>query len=132
MKIITTLKPKRLLTPNFLHLFALASEADISLKVCDRCDPRASWACPLLRLVHIAPPDTDEAYAIALHELGHLCHPDGNQTGILRSKDPAVKLAEEQAAWTWAKEHALRWTPAMEDVLHWGIASYHEGKAKAA
>lgn len=129
MKITTTMDPARLLTRNFLHIFKLATEADVSLHVCDRCDPRNSLACPILRLVHMAPPDDDESYAIALHELGHFCHPDGNQTGIFRSEDPAVMLAEEQAAWAWARQNAMRWTPAMETVARWGLGTYLEGKA---
>ena len=124
-------------TPDFRHIITLAREANISLEVCGRCTN--SFADPHGRRVHIPPPDgSDEAYAVALHELGHLLDPQGVQLSqdqmmgvkLGLTHDPEDTLAvysEELAAWDWARRHAQRWTPEMEYRAQEGLSSYRAG-----
>ena len=57
---------------------------------------------------------TKARYAVALHEIGHLV------TGT--KSHP--RLYQEGAAWAWAREHALCWTPSMQREMLTGLRSY--------
>lgn len=111
-----------------LHLVALAKKADVSLFVCDQCDN--SYANPITRRVHIPPPDgRDEAYAVALHELGHILDPRGYQRPRVPGVPvpPDVQYEEELAAWDWARRNATRWTEAMEYIAQLALFTYRTG-----
>jgi hypothetical protein len=55
------------------------------------------------------------AYAVALHELGHvLGHP---------VEEPKT-LNREVLAWRWAKANALEWTALMERALRYCLGTY--------
>src|SRR5678816_835897 len=41
------------------------------------------------------------SYAVALHELGHHCHP----TGMIVGQE--LDMLQETSAWEWAEKHAL-------------------------
>lgn len=70
---------------------------------------------------------TDTAsYVIALHELGHLLHPSGSVRDNTNHQSMTLSLIEEEAAWEWARHHALDWTMEMESVYVHAIATYHE------
>ncbi|GLR77503.1 hypothetical protein TSO5_26130 [Azospirillum sp. TSO5] len=66
------------------------------------------------RRVKIRPVKSAATYAVALHEVGHILGPWQSQT----------RLCSEAGAWMWAKEHALLWTPVMEQKLRACLASY--------
>lgn len=97
----------------FAHVRALCTTHRIRLKFHkgdrteDVCSLKENW----IRIRRI----TNRArYAVALHEIGHLCsktlsHP---------------RLYQEGAAWAWAREHALCWTPSMERTMLTGLRSY--------
>lgn len=84
----------------------------------------------------------DFAYAVNLHELGHLLHPTGmlRQEGSpqfrtggapLDARDWNLQIEEEKSAWAWAYNHATvagaepwGWTPGMEAARAKGLKSY--------
>lgn len=79
------------------------------------------------RIVVIAPIEDEAMYAVALHELGHLIHPSGTLQSFDRKKeDFGLKITEETCAWEWAHDHALDWTPAMEQVRAIALGRYKE------
>lgn len=51
---------------------------------------------------------SDSAYAIWLHELGHI---------VIQSHD-------ETTAWSWAQAHALFWSPRMTTMRDLGLGTY--------
>lgn len=78
----------------------------------------------------MVPPITDEImYQTALHEMGHIVHPNA----ALTYRDPDRKftiseamdvLAEEDVAWQWAYEQSMLWTDKMEAEKRKARASY--------
>lgn len=82
-----------------------------------------------------APIIDETTYIVALHELGHLIDPMGH---LLEQKskrfqqhhvycdarDVRLTIDEEVAAWSWAKRHAIEWTPAMASVRRMTFGSY--------
>ena len=68
-----------------------------------------------------------EAYAIAMHELGHCASPLGSvRRGQQEEKDVGKMRLEEKAAWDWAEQYALDWTPDMAGVRRTAESTYHE------
>lgn len=57
-------------------------------------------------------------YAIALHEVGHILHPNGLSTETRNAMD------EELAAWQWAEHHALDWTADMQAAKDYGLMTH--------
>lgn len=63
-------------------------------------------------------------YYIALHELGHVLHPNGmikpsertahDAMDLIRTK--ALSIHQEECATEWARQYALVWTPEMESA----------------
>lgn len=86
--------------------------------------------------IMIAPVTDETAYAVALHELGHILHPTGrvNETDgsptmrrineVATLRDMRLQLLEERSAWEWAQHHALDWTVAMQHTMDLSLASY--------
>lgn len=88
----------------------------------------------------VAPFTNETDYAIALHELGHILHPNGSTPELMspsmrrraRERRPAcvrdmdVLLMNEESAWDWALDHALDWTPAMQQVKDICLGKYRE------
>lgn len=65
-----------------------------------------------------APPDSAEAYLLALHELGH--HARGIATGLPLSWS-------EEAAWDWAEAQSLiPVTPRLRDFIERRLDSYRD------
>jgi len=62
----------------------------------------------------LPPVRSDVSYAVALHEIGHIKG---------RYQKSVDMLVREQAAWQWARDNALVWTPQMErraaEALAW-------------
>jgi hypothetical protein len=67
------------------------------------------------------PIKSEAAYAIALHEIGHL-----------RQERHDDVLVEERRAWDWARDNALIWTPTMELVAERSIRDYETGDDEGA
>lgn len=64
---------------------------------------------------------TPTDYAVALHELGHLCHPLGD------AKECSTLLSEI-SAWEWAEHYALTWSPDMEYLKNLCLDTYRRKK----
>ena len=64
--------------------------------------------------VWLPPVRSEVSYAAALHEIGHIKGRDQKSLDV---------LVREQAAWQWARDIALVWTPLMErraaEALTW-------------
>ena len=86
------------------------------------------------RSIITSPIINESTYAAALHEMGHLEHPNGaivaeillaqklHQT--LRAN--RLSLYREECAWEWAQNIACRWSAMMEAVKDYGLASYRK------
>ena len=77
--------------------------------------------------IRILPIRSEAAYAVALHEIGHIrCrHLDNLDDLSLGAEDAAGEvLACERRAWEQARDNALIWTPTMECEADAGIAHY--------
>lgn len=87
------------------HVLWLAQRHDVEVHLVASFDNAAAVTSLFSREVHILPVVDDVTYVVALHELGHLLHPNGHVEND--------KLTSERAAWTWAEAHTIEWTPAM-------------------
>jgi hypothetical protein len=66
-------------------------------------------------------PVTDaRTYSLALHEIGHQVHPDGEDYDHYQDGLPLAEVV----AWDWAREHSLRWTRAMAQTRTACIETY--------
>jgi hypothetical protein len=65
--------------------------------------------------IWIRPIRSPRAYAIALHEIGHI---------IGRYQMKSSAMVRERWAWEWARRNALQWTPAMEQHAERCLKSY--------
>jgi hypothetical protein len=74
------------------------------------CMPEADHETQTLRL---HPIKSEAAYAVALHEIGHL------RQGLCEDE-----LLNERRAWDWARDNALIWTPTMERAAEYCMRSY--------
>lgn len=134
------------------HIERLAAEHDVTLHLIPRDDtPHAIWT----REVHhwslenfesnngaVPVKDVDGAYAITLHEMGHVVTgevygPDEYSVnwligaGLVIREDTERALRMEQAAWNWAQHHALVWTPEMTRMREFGLNTYRQGAVRA-
>lgn len=130
-----------MMTPDRLsrHFHTLAKESHVS--VCTSC--ATSFRDGIASVdahgddhrICMSPIKGDMTYAIAMHELGHIRHPQGAIHGPNPSRylslvgqpttwDVELLLISELSAWEWAKRHALIWTPMMTRVYRYGITSY--------
>ena len=106
------------------HARDLARAYNVRLIESDQVLPEEAFAIPVKRLVLCATIRERMTYAVALHELGHVVSPLGN-VRALTAGDPAnLSRDEEDAAWAWARHHALEWTPDMEALAQWAEGSY--------
>ena len=105
------------------HVLDLARAFDVRVVESDAIVHEAAAAAPRERVV-VCTPITDETlYAVALHELGHVLAPAGWLPGV-EGNPLRIKVAEEEAAWEWARHYALEWTDAMEQVATWALSTY--------
>jgi len=135
------------------HAYALAKAFEVELRLHTHRDDGTEWprdlavagkcTCGCDRWVVLARTISDDTgYAIVLHELGHCLSPWGTLRFALKLEEPKpgchprerhrwinLKLEEEEAAWAWARHHALYWSLAMEQVEQYGYRSYIEEKA---
>lgn len=86
------------------HIRQLAR--DNGVQVWLRLDTQSGWGFAAINaddepiIVLGLSPHELHGYLIALHELGHLLHPEGRK---------GLRLDQETCAWLWAREHALDW-----------------------
>jgi hypothetical protein len=70
-------------------------------------------------------------YAIALHEIAHVLNKWKNnpqQNWADRTNNVTkYQLRDERQAWYWAIEHAIEWTPRMEEYMCECINTYVRG-----
>lgn len=108
------------------HAQALAAAFGVRLIESDKLAPHEGVALPEWRVVLVRSISDESSYAVALHELGHLCAP----LGILAAgeggpNDPArIAKLQEANAWEWARHFALEWTELMEHVARWAEDTY--------
>lgn len=107
------------------HVLDLARAFDVRVVETTEVPPEGAAAAPRQRVIVVAPIHDETLYAVALHELGHILAPAGWLPGVEGDR-LRIKVAEEEAAWEWARHYALEWTPVMEQVAAWGFASYTE------
>ena len=80
--------------------------------------PTANHETGTLRL---HPIKSEAAYAVALHEIGHLRQGPGEDV-----------LLDERRAWDWARDNALIWTSTMEREAERCMTSYEADEAHLA
>lgn len=66
------------------------------------------------RTIYVAPIRNRASYANALHEIGHFASRTISHPSLFR----------EGAAWYWARQNALCWTPAMQRTMLRGLRTY--------
>jgi hypothetical protein len=87
------------------HIERLATEHGIRIDT--RIErPIDAFAVPWAPTICITPLRSAVGYATALHEIGHIV------LGVA-----GEDVFDERAAWEWARQNALVWTPAMERTL---------------
>ncbi len=91
------------------HVQTLCSDNRITLEY--RRSGGRAWR--RTRRVSIAPVRSAITYAVALHEIGHIL-----------GRSPTRRLDREAAAWMWARQHAIQWTPAMDSKMKSCLDSY--------
>ena len=85
------------------HIQHMINKHGLVTSQCNR--PSQAWASRELEEICIPPIKSAISYAAALHEIGHI---QG------RYQTSRHSLVRELAAWRWARQQALTWTPAME------------------
>jgi hypothetical protein len=73
------------------------------------------------RTLRLHPIKSEAAYAVALHEIGHL------RQGLFEDE-----LLDERRAWDWARDNALIWTPTMEREAERSMGSYEADETHLA
>ena len=100
------------------HVDALCLQHGVTRRIIEGCKWLA-WCEPGIRAIDVQPINSDEDYALTLHEIGHvaLCH---------RPEQP--RCWKEVTAWLWAINAAKVWTQEMENLHRhclrvWGITT---------
>lgn len=116
------------------HVIELADAFGVMVRTIDRGeDSRASLGVAMdgqvvIKAVEIAPVVDETTYAIALHELGHLCAPNGSIMNKTRT-EPAMVMLAERSAWEWARHFAIVWTDQMQRVHDMALGTYEVARA---
>jgi hypothetical protein len=98
-------------TLEMLHQHVLELAADLRIAWIDNgWTPAANHETRIVALHAIK---SEDAYAVALHEIGHIRN--GRFDNI---------LIEERRAWEWARDNALVWTPTMQREADVSARSY--------
>jgi hypothetical protein len=120
------------------HVLDLATAFNVTLTLDPDRERHFALSNPTARTVEARDITDDTSYAVVLHELGHCCAPSGalpyERTEALRERDFAkigrLILAEEDAAWEWARHYALDWTLGMEAAYQCSFTSYTQSPAR--
>ena len=94
------------------HVDELAAVHGVTIDYRRSTRPRAWRRQKKIRIAYVK---TCRAYALALHELGHV---DGRQVG--------PRIDKEVQAWEWALETAREWTEEMQAIASACLRSYLE------
>jgi hypothetical protein len=108
------------------HAYELAAAFDARLVEDGRMRPEDACAISGVRIAIVSPIVDETTYAVALHELGHLIAPLGVLRTSVAGNPHNLMRDEEDAAWSWARHHALIWTPVMDRVAQWAEATYQQ------
>ena len=77
------------------------------------------------RTIIIPEASNDVNYSAALHEMGHILDPTQQAVTAMDYWNGAPHIQRNEiGAWRWAKEHALWWTPEMEDTKRYALSTY--------
>ena len=110
------------------HVSSLATQHNVFVIVETSLPPDGGAAFGPLRTIIIAPVIDETTYMVAMHELGHLIAPGG--LGGTASNNLALSMCalmdQEDAAWTWARAHAMIWTDLMEHWAQWARETYRQ------
>lgn len=108
------------------HVHALATSYQVRIIDCPQLRPDEAFAFVPRRMVFAHPIIEETTYAVVLHELGHICRQQVPiyLTDVISGHAPQLQLDEETAAWQWARQQALIWSPAMEAVAMWALDTY--------
>jgi hypothetical protein len=112
----------RPIADHIAHVRQMAKAFDIRWIESDLLKPDEALAINGLRVVLSRPITEETSVAVVLHEFGHLAGMNGLVQG---PRNLSMKRVEEEAAWNWARHHALEWTPMMEAVAQACEATYH-------
>jgi hypothetical protein len=106
------------------HAIELALLHDVSVK--RRTSGNGGSACFEQRLIETPPVTNEAAYAVFIHELGHIVDPeaDSRQYPNIITKTKTISIEGEVGAWRWAVKNALRWTAEMQNRLYEGLTGY--------
>jgi hypothetical protein len=74
--------------------------------------------------IRIPPIRSEAAYAVALHEIGHIRCQHLDKEAVGAEEVACEILTCERRAWEWARDNALIWTPTMERAAEAGIGHY--------
>jgi hypothetical protein len=100
------------------HFLKLCADEEADVQWCDS----ASKALALsgeLEFIRAPRIQSETAYAVAMHELGH----------IKSSNEFSNQVERERAAWDWARRNALMWTPRMEGYAAASL-QWYEGQRR--
>lgn len=126
------------------HVAQLTATHRVTILFKDDQDDNVACACHQTREIVARTITTASHYATVLHEMGHivivdegLFPPDTPSVNLLIEMRVATKVdlrfavANETAAWAWAQQNAILWTPEMETDRRTALASYEDGLAHA-
>lgn len=114
------------------HAMEIARAFNIDLREMEGCKrPQAEFILPGKGAtesiskcwVNTLPIASDAAYAIAMHEMGHIAMPGAFNMQTQR-RGAVVKIEEELAAWEWAMHYALAWTDEMQRMKDFALRNY--------
>jgi hypothetical protein len=103
------------------HVEALGIKHDVRI-VWLPMDMTRSTSNTTDREVYVPPLTDSGVYAVVLHEIGHIVHPEGHGANF-------SNMHAEQSAWSWARATAKVWTPTMQQSMEYGLNSHRVGEA---
>lgn len=80
------------------------------------------------RIVAVYAPEgwTDSAYAVSLHEIGHIMTWGTGDDGLAHVVGSVARVDDESRAWEWAMAHAAEWLPDMESYRTFALGTYRK------
>lgn len=90
------------------HALRVAEDLGVTLVEVSNLPPDFGVSVLRTGTVLTRPVRTHRDYAVALHELGH------QALGVGQQRRTPDGLAQEWRCWSWARRHALAWTPSMQ------------------
>ncbi|MDA9479640.1 hypothetical protein XI03_35130 [Bradyrhizobium sp. CCBAU 65884] len=102
------------------HFLQLCADEEVDVQWCDNPSKALALSGELEFILtpHIR---SENTYAIAMHELGHIKSPTNS----------ADQTERERSAWDWARHNALIWTPHMEGCAAASIRWYEAQRLRS-